>query len=590
MIRHALALLPLIALGLSCAPDPDEWRNARGDRVEIYFNEPGTSGHNMWEPDAIPIMQELIQNARTSIDFAVMGFNRAELIYDLIAAHDRGVRVRMVGDAKHQYNYGYQRFRERRLPLTIGNSPHIMHNKFMVVDGRFTFGGTANWTNTDLRQNSNNFFLIDNPGVANDFTDEFNQMFNGRFGHTKVENDNGRTYQVDDTTVEVWFAPQEDAMGRILELLDAAERSIYFTIFAFTKDQVGSAFIRKQAEFRDLDAAEGIEWGKSFRGRRGVAGVIDKSQMHSNGQSHEVFRLLGAGVPLRIDANENSQLPGDYQAGGGRLHSKTMLIDIDGENPIVITGSFNWSAAATQSNDEYLLVFHGRRVANAFRDYFFSLWDTSLELGEEFAGRQGLTPGDVIINEVMWYGRHADMEEGFDQYIELRNRTNRWLRLDMWQLANINDFVVGIPPGSVIPPQGTYTILDHVLQPFQDGIPQMRNSAFTNGDQVLNSFNDNRQARLYLKSGTLGLKLLDPRGVVMDSAGDGGPAFAGGPEGDVVRSMERREDPGDGTLAEDWYSCTLEEGGANVNEPYKDVMIGTPGEPNSPEVLPDEAD
>ena len=65
----------------------------------------------------------------------------------------------------------------------------------------------------------------------------------------------GRFYQVGDTLVEVWFAPNEDVAGRMLELVNGAQDSVWFTIFAFTKDQVGSAFIRKQNEFDALDQA-----------------------------------------------------------------------------------------------------------------------------------------------------------------------------------------------------------------------------------------------------------------------------------------------------------------------------------------------
>jgi phosphatidylserine/phosphatidylglycerophosphate/cardiolipin synthase-like enzyme len=32
----------------------------------------------------------------------------------------------------------------------VGNYAHIMHDKFMVVDDRFVFGGTANWSDSDL--------------------------------------------------------------------------------------------------------------------------------------------------------------------------------------------------------------------------------------------------------------------------------------------------------------------------------------------------------------------------------------------------------------------------------------------------------
>jgi len=586
------ALLMLAAC--NPAPDAADIAGTRGGRVDVFFNDPGTRVENMWQPDAVDVMVQLIDSAETSIDFAVMGFSYTDVVDAFVRAHDRGVQVRMVGDAGHLYNNGYKTFDERRIPMVVGNLNHIMHDKFMVVDDRFIFSGTANWTPTDLVHNSNNFIMIDSPPVAADFQAEFEQMFGGVFGNNKVEIDNGRSYEVGDTTVEVWFAPNEDAMGRILEYVDAAEESVRFTIFAFTKDQVGSAFIRKQGEF---NAKEMVERGLDpddptsldalldvdFHERRSVAGMIDRSQLHSNGQYHEVYRLLGAQIPMRLDANDNGLQPGDYQAGGGRLHSKTMIIDTDGADPMVITGSFNWSSSATVSNDEYLLVLKGERITRMYDDYFESLWAEGKQMGETRVSDGTVFEGDVIVNEVMWYGVHSGDDEGYDEFIELRNMTDETLKLDMWQLTNVDDIVLGFPPGTTLAPNDTYLIVDHVLEAYVDGAPQDEQSAYLSGDMVVNAFNDNRQSRLYLKDGALELFLRDPDGHIIDMVGDGGGAFAGGPDGDVVRSMERRAAPGDGRLPENWYSFTGDEGLGTVNPDYALEILASPGVENSAE-------
>ncbi|MFT7518967.1 MAG: phosphatidylserine/phosphatidylglycerophosphate/cardiolipin synthase-like enzyme, partial [Kiritimatiellia bacterium] len=576
---NKLTLLPLL-LSLACSPPSDEdLAGLRGGKVEVYFNDPGTRPDNIWkDPDGVRAMVSLIGNAQATIDFAVMGFSKKEVVRALIAAHDRGVKLRMVGDADHIYNSGYQALIDRQIPMSLGNGPHIMHDKFMVVDDRFLFAGTANWTPSDMMQNSNNFVFIDHPGVAADFTEEFEQMFHGRFGWTKEERHNGRRYQVGDTEVEVWFSPNEDAMGRMLELVDGAQESVRFTIFAFTKDQVGSAYIRKQAEL-ERRWADDPDRGDELP-ERSVAGVVDQSQLHSNGQYHEVFRLLSGGVPMRLDGNDMSRQPGDYQAGGGRLHSKTMLIDTYSEDPdveaSVITGSFNWSASATLSNDEFLIVLRSPRISNQYNEYFEYLWDSGRHMGESYLIEEGNTqeeedaqrlgkaivrPGDLVINEIMWYGLNSSDSDGYDEFIELRNTSDHDIRLDMWQIAGIDDFVVGIPPGSVIPAHGYFTIVDHVTEVYADGLPQDEPTAFRTGDLIVNSFNDNRQARLYLKDGAMELFLMDPRGRIMDKAGDGGPAFAGGPEGAKGYSMERSEpNSGDGTVPSSWHTCQAAEG------------------------------
>lgn len=569
--------LLLVLLAACGAPSDADLASTRGGRVDVFFNEPGTRSSNLWEPDAIDVMVETIHEAQVSIDLAVMGFDRHEVVEALVRAYDRGVRVRMVGDAGHLFNDGYVRFRERHIPLVAGNQQHIMHHKFMVVDDRFVFAGTANWTDSDLRRNTNNFLLVDHPGVAADFTQEFEQMFAGRFGATKTIPDARRGYAVGDTEIEVWFAPQEDPMGRILELVDAAERTVRFTIFAFTKDQLGSSFVAKH-----LELSPGDPGNEARLDQAGVMGIVDQSQLHSNGQFHEIYRLLGAGVPVRLDGNDNSVQPGDYQAGGGRLHAKTMILDVDGERPIVITGSFNWSASATQSNDEFLLVMHGERVARAYDDWFRRVWGQGRAFGETRVADGSVATGDVRINEVLWYGAAPTSAEGLDEFVELENRTDRTLRLDLWQLRNANDFVLGFPPGTTLRPGQTWLVADHVLEPYQDGAPQDEPATYVDPDMVVNPFNDNRQARLYLKDGNLDLRLVDPDGVVVDVSGDGGPAFAGGPTGDGrVRSMERRAGDNDGADPASWYASTVEEGGARITPERRGVVLATPGEPNS---------
>lgn len=589
--RLARALAAALALSLAPAcgpPSAADLDGTRGGRVEVFFNEPGTRPTNEWDPDAVAVMIDLINGANSTLDFAVMGFGEPRVVAAMVAAWDRGVELRMVGDAGHIFgSSGYDALRDRQVPMSIGNMPHIMHNKFMVVDGRFVFCGTANWTESDLIMNSNNFVMMDSPAVAADFTAEFEQLYSGLFGNNKIELDNGRTYQLGDTEVEVWFSPNEDAMGRMREYLNAAQESVRFTIFAFTKNEVGSDMVRKQAEFRAQDIAEGIDpeaWaGLGYADRRSVAGVIDQSQLHSNGQYHEVYRLLGAGIPIRLDGNDNTMQPGDYQAGGGRLHSKTMLMDTASDNPVVVTGSFNWSASATQSNDEYLLVLKSPRIAKLYDNYFDELWGTGRSLGYARAADGSVREGDVVINEVMWYGAHSGDAEGFDEFIELRNTTDRPIQLDMWQITNSDDVIVGLPPGSTIPANGTFLIVDHVLETYVDGAPQDENTAYLRGDLVVSTFNDNRQSRLYLKDGSLELILRDPDGVELDRAGDGGPAFAGGPsaDGETVRSMERSADPGDGADRDRWHAFSESVGRGAVNPDYAAEILASPDEANS---------
>ncbi len=76
------------------------------------------------------------------------------------------------------------------------------------------------------------------------------------------------------------------------------------------------------------------------------------------------------------------------------LHTKYMLIDPLSDDPIVITGSANFSQASTQNNDENMLIIRGNtRVADIFLGEFMRLFNhfrsrnKSNQLSDEEAGQ-----------------------------------------------------------------------------------------------------------------------------------------------------------------------------------------------------------
>ena len=281
-----------------------------------------------------------------------------------------------------------------------------------------------------------------------------------------------------------------------------------------------------------------------------------------------------------------------------------MVIDSGTENAMVVTGSFNWSSSATIANDETLLVLHGERVANEIEQFFGRLWNRGDEFGNDFAGPNGtVQPGDVIFNEIHWDGWNGlvdpsdagDDDVYNDEFIELFNTTDRTIDLSMWVIGSEDDFAVGIFPGIVIGPHERFLLADHNVEPYSDTAPQLGNSAFQNPDFVMNTANDTRFLRLNLSNADFFMQLVDPRGNVIDTAGDGGVPFYGGRQdvGGEIRnfSMERIHfdcagDPdctpiGPGDDPGSWAQCTLEEGGAHVRDAFRERIIASPGEANS---------
>lgn len=612
--------------------DLDLLESEEAPRLQLYVNAPGTRRTNERDRHPDEHLVAMIDRAQNTLDACVYGFSKTDVIDAVVRAHYRGVRVRVVGDARH-FSYGergYRAMQEHRIPMQVGNQFHIMHNKFFVVDERYTFVGTGNITTTGFTKNDNNWMFIDSQPVATDFGAEFAQMFSGRFSSAKINNHNGNTYKVGDTQIELYFSPQEDAMGKILAELDAADTSVHFQIFAFTKDQVGSRFVRKHREFNAYNEANGVgerpavdandywtEWPPKTERHKKVVGILDKSQLHGNGQYHEGYRLISNGVPMRIDANANSYTPGDYQAGGGRLHTKTMILDYGTPNARVLTGSFNWSSAATIANDEVFMVLRGERVVEAYMETWKDLWNNSVAMPDglcsvnddseaRIGSRKGnlcggdVEPGDVVISEIHWDGWNDETDNADhtgqsrdkltnDEFIELYNTTDRPVDLSMWTIFNGHDATMGFTPGTVIQPGEYFLLLDHNLPPFTESSPQRGTHAFQNADFVLNMANDPRFPRLNIKNSQFRVELrapVDTTGAnasfepnIIDAVGEFAPPPAGGRNGDKVYSMERVFNNGEPVDA--WKTCKAAQGNENVNEAFRDKIIATPGAPNS---------
>jgi phosphatidylserine/phosphatidylglycerophosphate/cardiolipin synthase-like enzyme len=77
--------------------------------------------------------------------------------------------------------------------------------------------------------------------------------------------------------------------------------------------------------------------------------VFEEDQYNAN-IGTEFDRLREAGLDVRLDGNPY------------HMHHKVIIID----GQIVITGSYNFSRSAEESNDENVLVIHSQAVAAQF--------------------------------------------------------------------------------------------------------------------------------------------------------------------------------------------------------------------------------
>jgi phosphatidylserine/phosphatidylglycerophosphate/cardiolipin synthase-like enzyme len=332
LIRRIVSLLPLLLLLAACIDLPPD---GPGDRpatasIEVFFS--GDEGR------AAALEKALVQSlagAKQSVDMAMYNFNLDGVGQALLDAQARGVSVRIVADSDALDGRWFGRFGQAGIAVLGDRREELMHNKFLVIDGREVWTGSLNLTQSGTVEDDNNFVRLVSTALARRYTAVFEAMFAAdQFGDQRRPSGLEPRLDVVGVPVEVYFSPEDGVENRLEVLLRGASMGIEVLAYSFTSDPL--------AEVLQEAAAGGVQ----------VRGVFDESQ--SGGQGAEYARLRQAGLDVRLDGNS------------GLMHNKVLVID--GE--IVVLGSYNFTRSANRSNDENLLVIHDAEIATRFQQEF----------------------------------------------------------------------------------------------------------------------------------------------------------------------------------------------------------------------------
>ncbi len=133
------------------------------------------------------VMVSWINAAEKTLDGAIYGLTDASIAQALIAAHKRGVKVRLVHD-RTQAAGAHDVTRAliaAGIPVHIqrGTQGGILHDKFLVIDETFVLTGSFNWTANATRKNDENFVVLDDE--APKYEAEFNRLWSHNDGGYK---------------------------------------------------------------------------------------------------------------------------------------------------------------------------------------------------------------------------------------------------------------------------------------------------------------------------------------------------------------------------------------------------------------------
>ena len=325
--------VPTVTPSVSITPD---W-------VEVFFSKipsDPTQEVNLDENIDKKLIQKL-NNATKSIDMAVFELDSVTIADALINAKKRGVTVRIVTDTDYINEVATQKVKTEGIGVVDDNRSALMHNKFIVIDNEYVWTGSFNATENDAYKNNNNSVDIKSKELAQNYATEFNEMFvDKKFGVTSPNLiPNPLIKMSDNTELISLFSPENNPDQFIVDEIKKATKKISFMAFSFTHDEIGQAMIDK--------FNQGVE----------VKGIFEA--VGANTTYSEYPKMKALGIDVRLDANKNN------------LHHKVIIID----GKVTMLGSFNFSANATQSNDENLLTIRNNEfVAKNYTDEFNKLF------------------------------------------------------------------------------------------------------------------------------------------------------------------------------------------------------------------------
>ncbi|MCP2006167.1 UNVERIFIED_ORG: phosphatidylserine/phosphatidylglycerophosphate/cardiolipin synthase-like enzyme [Buttiauxella agrestis ATCC 33320] len=123
-------------------------------------------------------------SAHRSLDVAAYGFTSRQVAEALLAAQRRGVKVRVLADAKDNGGkYSAVTWLQRQgVPVRLNGKYAIQHNKFMVADGVTTQTGSYNYTSSASRRNAENTLVVwDHQATAAAYQLEFDRLWGESF-------------------------------------------------------------------------------------------------------------------------------------------------------------------------------------------------------------------------------------------------------------------------------------------------------------------------------------------------------------------------------------------------------------------------
>jgi len=122
----------------------------------------------------------LLGNAKSKIDICVFTISDNILAREILAAHTREIKVRIISDNEKIYDRGsdIHFLEESGVKIRKDAGPNHMHHKFAIFDNEILLNGSFNWTRSASERNHENIAVHYQNRLISEYTNEFEKLWN----------------------------------------------------------------------------------------------------------------------------------------------------------------------------------------------------------------------------------------------------------------------------------------------------------------------------------------------------------------------------------------------------------------------------
>lgn len=340
--------------------------------IKVYFNRSvdhsvATGTNAYYNPAIGDSLAAYINRAKSTVDLTIYNWDDSsagdKITTALNNAHTKGIKIRLIYDGTVSSPPAGIIFLNpaiKKVASPQGSGYTIMHNKFVIIDANrsnpndaVVWTGSTNWTKNQLGLDPNNVIIFQDQSMARGYKLEFDEMWGdssvtsssnttlAKYGQYKKDN-TPHEYNVNGKRVESYFSPSDGTNAHILSTIGTANSDLYFAQLLITRNDLANK-IASQITTNSLSAK----------------GILNDTA-GAGATPYFIMRTPMTSANLKINKFNNI------------FHHKYLIVDQSNtaSDPLVLTGSHNWSNGADQKNDENTVIVHDATIANLYYQEF----------------------------------------------------------------------------------------------------------------------------------------------------------------------------------------------------------------------------